>query len=253
MTAVRLIPCLDVDAGRVVKGVNFVNLRDAGDPVEAAARYNAEGADELCMLDISATVEARATLINTVRGIADQCFIPLTVGGGIRSLQQAELLLKNGADKICINSHAVAEPAFIGDMARAFGSQCTVVAIDARRSPDAEGWEVFVRSGSERAELDALQWARQAVELGAGELLVTSMDKDGTRAGYDCELLRRLSEAVPVPVVASGGAGEPDHLVEAVLVGRADAVLAASIFHYRQFSIAGVKERMAAAGIEVRL
>lgn len=253
MTAVRLIPCLDVKDGRVVKGVNFLSLRDAGDPVEISARYNAEGADELCMLDISATIEARATLLQTVRGIADQCFIPLTIGGGIRSLDQAELLLKNGADKISVNSHAIAEPDFVAAMARAFGSQCTVVAIDVKRHRDRAGWEVYTRSGSEPTGLDALQWAERTVALGAGEILLTSMDRDGTKDGYDCELLYRLGERVPVPVIASGGAGRPEHLVQAVLDGQADAVLAASIFHYREFSIASVKAAMAAAGVEVRL
>lgn len=253
MTAIRLIPCLDVDAGRVVKGVNFVNMRDAGDPVEVAARYNAEGADELCMLDISATLQERSTLLQTVRGIADQCFIPLTVGGGICSLQQVELLLKNGADKISINSHAVAEPDFVTAMAQAFGSQCTVIAIDVRRTANHSDWEVYTRSGSKPTGLDALQWAERCVELGAGEILLTSMDRDGTRDGYDCELLAALSERVSVPVIASGGAGSPEHLVQAVLQGRADAVLAASIFHYRDHSIADVKIQMAKAGIEVRI
>ena len=255
MTAVRLIPCLDVDGGRVVKGVNFENLRDAGDPVEVAARYNAEGADELCMLDISATRQARSTMLETVSGIAGQCFIPLTVGGGIRTLQEVETLLKAGADKVSVNSHAIAEPQFITAMARAFGAQCTVVAIDVRRWQQQQGdgsWQVHTRAGTEPTGLDAVAWARRAVALGAGEILLTSMDCDGTKKGYDCELTRTIGEAVPVPVIASGGAGNPQHLVDAVLLGGADAVLAASIFHYREHSLAETKAVMAAAGIEVR-
>ena len=255
MTAVRIIPCLDVSAGRVVKGVNFKNLKDAGDPVEVSARYNLEGADELCMLDISATRQDRSTTLETVRGIAGECFIPLTVGGGIRGLDEVETLLKAGADKVSVNSHAIVEPDFVAAMARAFGSQCTVVAIDARRntgSDAAASWQVYSRAGTEPTGLDALEWARRTVELGAGEILLTSMDRDGTRSGYDCELTRCISEAVEVPVIASGGAGEPQHLVEAVLQGGADAVLAASIFHYRQHGIAQTKQTMAQAGIEIR-
>lgn len=253
MTAVRLIPCLDVDAGRVVKGINFVNLRDAGNPVEVAARYNQEGADELCMLDISATRQARSTTLETVSGIAGECFIPLTVGGGISSLNEVEALLKAGADKVSVNSHALHTPQFITEMAHAFGSQCTVVAIDVRAIVAGESWEVYSRAGTLATGLDALAWARKAVALGAGEILLTSMDRDGTRSGYDCALTRTLSDALPVPLIASGGAGSPKDLVEAVHKGRADAVLAASIFHYREYGLAACKVEMQAAGIEVRI
>ncbi|MGI9346244.1 MAG: imidazole glycerol phosphate synthase subunit HisF [Gammaproteobacteria bacterium] len=258
MTTVRLIPCLDVDAGRVVKGTKFQNLRDAGDPVEVSARYNQEGADELCMLDISATNAGRATTLETVSRIASECFIPLTVGGGVRTLQQVELLLKSGADKVSINSFAVTNPEFISAMAQEFGSQCTVVAIDVKRAPNTAGeegsnWQVYSHAGTQATGLDAVEWARAAVEAGSGEILLTSMDADGGQTGFDCLVTRAVSEAVSVPVIASGGAGSPQHLVDAVLLGKADAVLAASIFHYQQHGLMESKHAMHRAGIEVRL
>lgn len=254
----RVIPCLDVADGRVVKGVRFVDLTDEGDPPTLAARYAAEGADELVFLDItaSASIESRPTLLEVVRRTARETFIPLTVGGGVRSTTEMRDVLRAGADKVSINTAAVRDPGLIGRCARRFGSQAVVVAIDARRRTatvaETPAWEVVVRGGREPTDLDALEWATRVVELGAGELLVTSMDRDGTRAGFDTDLLRAIADRVPVPVIASGGAAGPDDFVTAVTVGRADAVLAASIFHRRQHSIAEVKRVMAAAGLPVR-
>ncbi len=252
----RVIPCLDVADGRVVKGVRFVDLTDEGDPPTLAARYADEGADELVFLDITASVESRPTLLEIVRRTARETFIPLTVGGGVRSATEMRDVLRAGADKVSINTAAVRDPGLIGRCARRFGSQAVVVAIDARRLPSDVAreprWEVVVRGGRETTGLDALDWAVRAVDLGAGELLVTSMDRDGTRAGFDTDLLRAVAGRVPVPVIASGGAAGPADFVTAVRVGQADAVLAASIFHRRQHSIAEVKRAMAAAGLPVR-
>jgi cyclase len=248
----RVIPCLDVDAGRVVKGTNFVGLRDAGDPVELAERYDAEGADELVFLDITASHEKRETIVELARRTADNVFIPFTIGGGIRSVEDAQAVLDAGADKVSVNSAALARPQLLEELAAQFGAQCVVIAIDAKR--DGGEWGVFVNGGRVRVEgLDAVSWARQAVELGAGEVLLTSMDRDGTNDGYDIELTRAVAEAVPVPVIASGGAGELSHLSEAITVGHADAVLCASIFHYGTHRVREAKERMAADGIPVRL
>jgi len=264
MLACRVISCLDVKDGRVVKGVRFVDLRDAGDPAELATRYEAEGADEVVFLDISASAEGRRTLLEAVERTARRLFIPLTVGGGVRSLQDARELLLAGADKVSINTAAVARPQLIAELAERFGSQCVVVAIDARRAPagsQADGelrregelrWEVYTHGGRVPTGLDAVRWARQAVGLGAGELLVTSMDMDGTRQGYDCRLLRAIKQEVSVPVIASGGAGSLEHLRQAVVEGGADAVLAASIFHYGQHTVAEVKAYLAASGVPVR-
>lgn len=255
MTARRLIPCLDVHAGRVVKGVNFVDLRDAGDPVEQARVYDAEGADELVFLDITATHEERASMRDVIRRTADEVFIPLTVGGGLRTVEDAAAMLDSGADKVSLNSAALARPALITDVATRFGSQAAVVAVDAKQTAPGT-WHVFTHGGrrlfddGDGAPLDAVAWARRAVDAGAGELLVTSMDRDGTGDGYDLDLLARISSAVDVPVIASGGAGTLDHLVDGLRV--ADAVLAASIFHFRTFSIAQAKAHLAAAGIAVR-
>jgi cyclase len=245
----RVIPCLDVDAGRVVKGTNFVDLRDAGDPVELAERYDAEGADELVFLDITATHEKRDTIVELARRTADNVFIPFTIGGGIRSAADAQGVLDAGADKVAVNSAAVARPELLDELAGVFGSQCVVLAIDARRA--AEGWEVFVAGGRTATGRDAVAWAREGVERGAGEILLTSMDRDGTEDGYDLDLVRAVSEAVGVPVIASGGAGTLEHLVEALQAG-ADAALAASIFHYGQFTIAQAHAALRAAGIPVR-
>ncbi|MFM8561825.1 MAG: imidazole glycerol phosphate synthase subunit HisF [Solirubrobacterales bacterium] len=245
----RVIACLDIDAGRVVKGTNFVDIRDAGDPVELAGRYDAEGADELVFLDITATHEQRETVADLARRTADDVFIPFTIGGGIRSVDDAQAVLDAGADKVSVNSAAIARPELIDEMARRFGSQCVVVAIDARRS--GEGWEVYTAGGRRPEGIDAVEWAVEAAGRGAGEILLTSMDSDGTAAGYDLELTRTVSEAVPVPVIASGGAGEPEHLVDVLRAG-ADAVLCASIFHYGRFTVAQVKEHLLAAGIPVR-
>ncbi|MFN3596793.1 MAG: imidazole glycerol phosphate synthase subunit HisF [Rubricoccaceae bacterium] len=256
MLAKRLIPCLDVHEGRVVKGVQFVNLVDAGDPVEQARFYDAAGADELVFLDISATHEGRQTMRAVVRRTADQVFIPLTVGGGIRTLDDIRAMLDAGADKVSLNSAALADPALIGRGAAAFGAQCMVVAIDARRTGRTpSGWEVYTHGGrrpASEAGTDALAWAAEAEARGAGELLVTSMDRDGTRAGYDLELLQALADAVSVPVIASGGAGTLDHLRAGLREGRADAVLAASMFHFREVSLAEAKAHLAAAGLPVR-
>ena len=247
----RVIPCLDVDKGRVVKGTNFVDIRDAGDPIQLAARYEEEGADEIVFLDITASHEGRDTVVRLARGCADEVFIPFTIGGGIRSAQDAQAVLDAGADKVSVNSAAVARPALVGELAEVFGAQCVVLAIDARKRGD--GYEVFVNGGRTPAGRDATEWAREGAERGAGEILLTSMDRDGTEDGYELELTRRVAEAVDVPVIASGGAGAPEHLVDAVTRGRADAVLCASIFHYGKHSVREAKERMHAAGIPVRL
>jgi len=250
----RIIPCFDVDRGRVVKGVSFVELRDAGDPVELARLYDREGADELVFLDITASAENRATTYDMVAAVADQVFIPLTVGGGIRTVQDMKLMLEVGADKVSINTSAVQTPDLINEGAYRFGSQCIVVAIDARRvEGEPARWEVFTHGGRNPTGMDAVEWARECAERGAGELLVTSMDTDGHQKGYDIELLRAISEAVTIPVIASGGAGGPQHMAEALTTGKADAVLAASIFHFGTYSIREVKEYLAAAGIPVRL
>jgi cyclase len=250
MRSVRVIPCLDVDAGRVVKGVNFVDLRDAGDPVELAARYDAEGADEIVFLDITASSSARNTMIDVATRTAEQCFIPFTIGGGIRSVDDARGLLRAGADKVSVNTAAVSRPNLIGELSEEFGAQCVVVAIDARRAPG--GFEVFTHGGRKPTGLDAVSWAAECERLGAGEILLTSMDRDGTKDGYDTELTRAVSEACDLPVIASGGAGTLEHLAEAALEGKADAVLAASIFHFGEFTVAEAKAHMAAAGLTVR-
>jgi len=247
---IRVVPCLDVKAGRVVKGVNFVGLRDAGDPAELAARYDAEGADELIFLDITASSDARDTLLDAVRRTAEQVFIPLTVGGGVRSVQDARTLLRAGADKVSLNSAAVARPALVAEVSAEFGAQCTVVAIDARRAGSA--WEVFTHGGRTPTGLDAVAWAQEVVARGAGEILLTSMDRDGTRDGFDLELTRAVSDAVSVPVVASGGVGTLQHLVDGVVLGGADAVLAASIFHFGEHTVGEAKQVLLAAGITVR-
>jgi len=252
MLSVRVIPCLDVKDGRVVKGVNFEGLRDAGDPVEQAKRYDLEGADELCFLDITASHERRDILLDVVRHTAEVCFMPLTVGGGVRTLEDIRKLLLAGADKVSINTAAVHEPDFVRAAAEKFGSQCITVAVDGKRvGPDR--WEVFTHGGRKPTGLDAIQWAEQMVALGAGEILLTSMDRDGTRDGYDLGLTRRVADAVTVPVVASGGVGSLDHLVAGVAEGHASAVLAASIFHYSEHAIAEAKQAMAEAGLPVRL
>ncbi len=253
MLAKRIIPCLDVNAGRVVKGVRFVELRDAGDPVDCARAYEAQGADELTFLDITASHEQRDTIVHVVREVARHVFMPLTVGGGIRSVADIRRLLQAGADKVSLNTAAVARPELITEGAERFGRQCIVLAIDARRRESDGGWEVVTHGGRRRTGLDAVAWAREGVERGAGEILLTSMDRDGTTDGYDLELTRAIADAVSVPVIASGGAGRPEHLIEAVTVGHADAVLAASIFHFGQYSIAEVKRAMRAAGLEVRI
>jgi cyclase len=248
----RVIPCLDVDKGRVVKGVEFVNLRDAGDPVELAVRYQDEGADEIVFLDITASHERRETVAELARRCADDVFIPFTIGGGVRSAEDAQAVLDAGADKVSVNSAAVARPELLGEMAAVFGAQCVVLAIDARREPDGS-YGVYVEGGRRPVGRDAIEWAREGVERGAGEILLTSMDRDGTEDGYELTLTRAVSDAVDVPVIASGGAGTLDHLVEAVNEGGADAVLCASIFHYGAYSVREAKERMRAAGIPVRL
>jgi imidazole glycerol-phosphate synthase subunit HisF len=249
----RVIPCLDVDAGRVVKGTNFVDIRDAGDPVELAVRYEAEGADELCFLDITASSDQRATVVELARRTADDVFIPFTIGGGIRSVADAQAVLDAGADKVSVNSAAVARPELLDELAATFGAQCVVLAIDARaRDGEAGSYEVFVHGGRTPAGRDAVAWAREGVERGAGEILLTSMDRDGTENGYELELTRAVANAVDVPVIASGGAGRLEHLVEAVERGGADAVLCASIFHYGRYSVGQAKRAMAAASIAVR-
>jgi cyclase len=247
----RVIPCLDVDKGRVVKGTNFVDIRDAGDPVELAERYEAEGADELVFLDITASHEKRDTVVELARRCADNVFIPFTIGGGVRSAEDAQAVLDAGADKVSVNSAAVRRPELLGEMAEVFGAQCVVLAIDAKRV-DA-GYEVFVDGGRTPTGLDAVEWAREGAERGAGEILLTSMDRDGTEDGYELELTRAVADAVDIPVIASGGAGELSHLVDAVKQGGADAVLCASIFHYGTYRVAQAKQAMHAAGIPVRL
>ncbi len=249
----RVIPCLDVDKGRVVKGTNFVNLRDAGDPVELAVRYQDEGADEIVFLDITASHEKRETIVELARRTADDVFIPFTIGGGVRSVEDAQAVLDAGADKVSVNSAAVERRELIAELAEVFGAQCVVLAVDARGREDGSGWEVFVHGGRTQTGLDAIEWIRRGVELGAGEILLTSMDRDGTENGYDLLLTRAASDAVDVPVIASGGAGDLDHLVDAVEDGGADAVLCASIFHYGQHTVREAKERMRASGIPVRL
>jgi cyclase len=251
MRTARIIPCLDVDAGRVVKGVNFVDLVDAGDPVELAARYDAMGADELVFLDITASSSARDTIVDVASRVAEQVFIPFTIGGGIRSVDDARRLLRVGADKVSVNTAAVERPELISEIATEFGAQCCVVAIDARRGADGAP-EVFTHGGRTPTGIDAVEWARRAEELGAGEILLTSMDRDGTKAGFDTELTAAVSDAVGVPVIASGGVGTLEHLVEGITDGHADAVLAASIFHFSEHTIAEAKAHMAAAGISVR-
>lgn len=254
--AKRIIPCLDVDNGRVVKGVQFVDIRDAGDPVEVAKRYNEQGADEITFLDITASSDDRATTVHMVEAIASQVFIPLTVGGGIRTCDDIRRMLNAGADKVGINTAAVFNPEFVREAAQRFGSQCIVVAIDAKKV-SAEGetdkWEIFTHGGRKPTGLDAVEWAKKMVEYGAGEILLTSMDRDGTKNGFDLGVTRAISDAVHVPVIASGGVGNLDHLVEGVTKGKADAVLAASIFHFGEYSIAEAKQRMTDAGIEMRL
>lgn len=253
--AVRVIPCLDVDAGRVVKGVQFVDLRDAGDPVELARLYDAEGADELVFLDITASSDDRDTIYDVVRVTAEQVFIPLTVGGGVRSVADARRLLRAGADKTSVNSAAIARPEVLSEIADAFGSQCVVSAIDARRrdaDDPAAGWEVFTHGGRRPTGIDAVEWAAECARRGAGEILLTSMDRDGSKRGFDVEMLAAVDAAVPVPVIASGGAGTIEHMVEGVTLGRASAVLAASIFHFGELSVGEVKAGMAAAGLPVR-
>ena len=251
MLKVRVIPCLDVKDGRVVKGVQFLDLRDAGDPVEQARVYDAAGADELTFLDITASHEDRATLYDVVARTAERCFMPLTVGGGVRAVEDIRRLLLAGADKVSINSAAVARPDFVREAAEKYGDQCIVVAIDARQTAPGK-WEVFTHGGRKGTGLDAVQWAHRMTELGAGEILLTSMDRDGTKSGFDLALTRAVSDAVPVPVVASGGVGTLDHLVEGVKQGGASAVLAASIFHFGTFTIAQAKEHLARAGVAVR-
>jgi imidazole glycerol-phosphate synthase subunit HisF len=253
MVLKRVIPCLDVDRGRVVKGTNFVGLRDAGDPVELAARYDEEGADELVFLDITASHEERDTIVELARRTADNLFIPFTIGGGIRSVDDAQAVLDAGADKVSVNSAALARPELIDELAEVLGSQCVVVAIDAKRRGDNGGWEVYVNGGRNPTDREAVEWAREATERGAGEILLTSMDRDGTTDGYDIDLTRAVAEAVGVPVIASGGAGELDHLSEAIAEGGADAVLCASIFHYGTYRVRDAKEHLRAAGIPVRL
>jgi cyclase len=252
MVLKRVIPCLDVDAGRVVKGTNFLDLRDAGDPVELAEHYDAEGADEVIFLDITASHEQRETIVELARRAADNVFIPFTIGGGIRSVEDAQAVLDAGADKVAVNSAALARPELLNELADQFGAQCVVVAIDAKR--DGEGWGVYVNGGRVRVEgRDAVAWAEEAAARGAGEIMLTSMDRDGTTDGYDIALTRAVADAISIPVIASGGAGELGHLSEAISAGGADAVLCASIFHYGQFRVREAKQRLAADGIPVRL
>ena len=250
--AIRVIPCLDVDNGRVVKGVNFTGLKDAGDPVELAARYDREGADELTFLDVSASVAGRGTMLDVVRRTAEQVFIPLTVGGGVRSVDDVDQLLRAGADKVSINTSAIVRPELLRELAARFGSQCIVLSVDARRAQgQPSGFEVTTHGGSKSAGIDAIDWARRGAELGAGEILLNSMDGDGTKAGFDLELITKVRDAVTIPIIASGGAGRPDHFPPAIEAG-ADAVLAASIFHFGEVSIKEVKISLAQAGYEVR-
>ncbi len=253
--AKRIIPCLDVDGGRVVKGVNFVDIRDAGDPVEVSRRYNEQGADEITFLDITATHEGRETTVHTVESIAAEVFIPLTVGGGIRKVEDIRLMLTAGADKVGINTAAIHNPDFVREAAERFGAQCIVVAIDAKQvtSEGSPRWEIFTHGGRKPTGIDAVEWAVKMTEYGAGEILLTSMDRDGTRDGFDLQLTRAISDAVTVPVIASGGVGNLDHLADGVLEGGADAVLAASIFHFGEYTIAEAKAHMASRGVEMRL
>ena len=253
MFKVRVIPCLDVKDGRVVKGVNFVDLRDAGDPVEAAIAYDAAGADELCFLDITATHENRGTMFDVVRRTAEACFMPLTVGGGVRTVDDIKTLLRCGADKVSINSAAVARREFVKEAAEKFGEQCIVVAIDAKRVRGSDRWEIFTHGGRKGTGIDAVEYAQEVVSLGAGEILLTSMDRDGTRQGFDIPLTRAIADSVPVPVIASGGVGNLDHLVDGIAEGHATAVLAASIFHFGEFTIREAKEHMVRAGLPMRL
>ena len=252
MLTKRIIPCLDVNGGRVVKGVNFVNLVDAGDPVEVAKAYNQEGADELVFLDITASSDRRNTVVDMVRRVAEQVFIPFTVGGGIRTVEDMKMILREGADKISVNTAALMNPELIREGALKFGSQCVVTAIDAKRRKDAAGWTVYVKGGREDTGIDAVEWAKKAVSLGSGEILLTSMDADGTKAGYDVELTRAISDAVSVPVIASGGAGSCEDFRAALQEGGADAALAASLFHFRELSISEVKDYLSEHGVPVR-
>lgn len=248
----RIIPCLDVNKGRVVKGINFVDLKDAGDPVETAKAYDKAGADELVFLDITASCEGRETVVDMVRKVAASVFIPFTVGGGIRTVEDFKILLREGADKISVNSAAIDRPGLISEAAYKFGSQCVVVAIDAKRRQDRTGWNIYKHGGRLDTGIDAVEWARKAEQLGAGEILLTSMDCDGTKEGYDIELTRTIAQSVSIPVIASGGAGTLEHFYEAVSTGEADAVLAASLFHYKELEIRQVKDYLAAKGIPVR-
>ena len=254
--AKRIIPCLDVDNGRVVKGVKFLNIRDAGDHVEVAKRYDEQGADEIAFLDITASSDNRKTLVSVVEKVASQVFIPLTVGGGIRSISDIKNMLKAGADKVSINTAAVKNPDFVRDATKKFGSQCIVVAIDAKRvkhESDEQRWEVYTHGGRTNTGIDVVAWAKKMADIGAGEILLTSMDKDGTKDGFDIELTKTISEAVSIPVIASGGVGNLDHLAEGILVGKADAVLAASIFHFGEYTVAEAKKSLSKKNIEVRL
>ena len=248
----RIIPCLDVNDGRVVKGVNFVNLKDAGDPVSVAAAYDKEGADELVFLDITASSSGRSTVVDMVREVAKQVFIPFTVGGGIRSVDDFRAILREGADKVAVNSAAIMRPELISEAADKFGSQCVVLAMDAKKRSDGKGWTIYKNGGRVDMKMDAVEWARKAAGLGAGEILLTSMDCDGTKSGYDIELTNAVAEAVPVPVIASGGAGTKEHFYEALTAGKADAVLAASLFHYKELSISEVKKYLDEKGVPVR-
>lgn len=252
MLTKRIIPCLDVKEGRVVKGTNFVGLRDAGDPIELAKKYDSERADELVFLDITASHEKRKTMVEVAKNCAAQVFIPFTVGGGIRTVEDMRVMLKAGADKISVNSAAVKNPQLIAEGAKKFGSQCIVLAVDAKRREDNSGWEIFLNGGRTATGIDCLDWVKKAVALGAGEILLTSMDADGTKDGYDIDLTRAVSEAVNVPVIASGGAGELKHFLQVLVDGKADAVLAASVFHYGKFSIREVKDYLKSHGVEVR-
>lgn len=253
MHTVRIIPCLDVNNGRVVKGVNFVNLIDAGDPVEIATAYDKAGADEVVFLDITASCDGRGTVVNMVRRVAKQLFIPFTVGGGIRSIDDFKEILREGADKVAVNSAAIKRPELIREAAEKFGSQCVVVAIDAKRQSDNKKWNIFLNGGRVDTGIDAVEWAKKAERLGAGEILLTSMDCDGTKSGYDIELTRAVSEAVSIPVIASGGAGKLEHFKNVLLEGKADAVLAASLFHFKELEIKEVKEYLDKTGIPVRI
>jgi len=255
MLAKRIIPCLDVNAGRVVKGINFAGLRDAGDPVQVAARYDEQGADELTFLDITASSDGRGLLLPMIEAVAAQVFIPLTVGGGVRSVSDVRRLLNAGADKVSINTAAVQNPQLVADATSRYGSQCIVVAVDAKRVPGSQPlrWEVYTHGGAQPTGVDALEWGRKVQALGAGEILLTSMDRDGTREGFDLELTRAFSDALEIPVIASGGVGNLEHLVAGIVQGHADAVLAASIFHYGEFTVTQAKDLMRASGIEVRV